>query len=153
MFTPRPSRRVPVLPLPLRCVQLSLFDAAAVSRGTAADADADSATARPSYAERLSSGLHVVQLCCLLLALLRTAGVPELSDHVERLFFQRDDTVEAVCSAVLRELSDHLNPQQEAGAAMQRTVVALLHMLGTPTQQQQPEHEAKEETAASNSIQ
>ena len=83
-----------------------------------------------SYDERVAEGgLYVVQLCCLLLALLSTAGVAALHDHVARVFFQQDLSVQGVCCPVLAEWRERIDGGKEEGQQMQRTLDALLEML------------------------
>ena len=116
-FKQAPSSLLPSLRLPFR--QLASSDSALLAHSE-----------KPSYEERLASGpLYHVQLCCLLLALLYTAGVVWLTHHIDSVFYQQDEDVRDTCTPVLSQWLQHIDTDTAAGEAMHSTLTALLHML------------------------
>ena len=84
----------------------------------------------PSYEERLASGpLCHIQLCCLLLALLYTAGVPWLTEHIDSVFYQQDEDIRDTCAPILSQWLQHIDTEEVGGEAMHGTLTSLLALL------------------------
>ena len=111
------------------------------------EVEAVAATALP-YAERLAAGLHPLQLCSLLLALLYTAGVTELTGHIERALYQRGLSVASACSPVLAEQLQHVDAEREGGAQLHGTLTALLALLQAPASSEEEENGAGQGSGA-----
>ena len=85
----------------------------------------------PDYSRRLSSGLYALQLCCLLLAFLYTAGEQRIAQHIRAAFFQRDRDVTEICDVLDEQQSriDDEKDEQVGSQRMKRTIARLTHLI------------------------
>ena len=84
------------------------------------------------YSRRLSCGLYALQLCCLLLGLLYTAGEARIAQHVRAAFHQRDRDITEVCDVLdeqLGRMDDETQDEQASQHSMKRTIDRLLHLV------------------------
>ena len=97
----------------------------------------DSANSSPAdYSRRLSSGLYALQLCCLLLAFLYTAGEARLAAHIRAAFYQRDGDVTEICEVLdeQRARMEEGGDEQTGQQVMKRTITQLSALVqGGPT--------------------